>query len=69
MDSNQIQEVSDTQEADCTETDHKDYQIILPAFTDIYFVIIDCRAINYVDSVGVKVLQQVRYVPELTAKI
>ncbi|XP_025107659.1 solute carrier family 26 member 6-like isoform X3 [Pomacea canaliculata] len=59
MDTNQIQEVSDTQEADCTETDHKDYQIILPAFTDIYFVIIDCRAINYVDSVGVKVLQQV----------
>ncbi|KAL8599589.1 hypothetical protein ACOMHN_065198 [Nucella lapillus] len=33
--------------------------VVLPTVTDIYFIIIDCTTIGYVDSVGVKVLQQV----------
>lgn len=33
--------------------------IVLPTVTDVYFIIIDCTTIGYVDSVGVKVLQQV----------
>ncbi|XP_076469470.1 prestin-like isoform X2 [Babylonia areolata] len=36
-----------------------DSPIVLPTVTDVYFVIIDCTTMGYVDSVGVKVLQQV----------
>ena len=33
--------------------------ISFPMVTDVFFISIDCTAISYVDSVGVKVLQQV----------
>ncbi|KAK7488601.1 hypothetical protein BaRGS_00020218, partial [Batillaria attramentaria] len=33
--------------------------IYFPTVTDVYFIIIDCTTMSYVDSVGVKVLQQV----------
>lgn len=33
--------------------------IIFPTVTNVYFIIIDCTTMSYVDSVGVKVLQQV----------
>ncbi|KAL8593380.1 hypothetical protein ACOMHN_061420 [Nucella lapillus] len=33
--------------------------VVLPTVTDVYFIIVDCTAMSYVDSVGVKVLQQV----------
>ncbi|XP_076448309.1 prestin-like [Babylonia areolata] len=32
---------------------------ILPTVTDVYFIIIDCTSMSFVDSVGVKALQQV----------
>ena len=39
----------------------EDMNVVFPTVTDVYFIIIDCTTINYVDSVGVKVLQQVGY--------
>jgi hypothetical protein len=41
------------------EEDNDQVVIRLPTVTDVYFVIIDCTTMAYVDSVGVKVLQQV----------
>ena len=37
----------------------EDINVVFPTVTDVYFIIIDCTTMNYVDSVGVKVLQQV----------
>ncbi|XP_070193261.1 prestin-like isoform X3 [Littorina saxatilis] len=42
-----------------TGEEQEDFSIVLPTVTDVYFIIIDCTTMGYVDSVGVKVLQQV----------
>ena len=39
--------------------DLPEINVVFPTVTDVYFIIVDCTTINYVDSVGVKVLQQV----------
>ena len=52
-----------TQAPDGVNNDNEEEEMVtitLPTVTDVYFIIIDCTTMGYVDSVGVKILQQVK---------